>query len=398
MTSFRTGCEDVLRRNDRGRYTVPSPSLYPHQWAWDSAFIAIGWVHLDPERAWTEIDTLLSAQWPDGRIPHIVFHELGGDYFPTPEFWGTTRTSSITQPPLWATAVRRIVEVAGTPPDGLSARVARIDASHRFFHEARDPSGWGAVCVAHPWESGLDNCPAFDGPLSRVDVSHPPAFRRRDRDVVGDASVRPTDEQYVRFAVLVKEIAAAGFGLGSFAVYDPFVTACLVRAEDDLAALAERAGVASSAAERANRLRRGLVDHLWDEGLGRFVYVDARTAERIACDVIGGYAPLWAGVDGPIAARLREGLASRYGTRWPLPSTAPSDPAFDPRRYWRGPTWINVDWMLTEAVGPDLAARAVELVREGGMREYFHPETAEGLGARDFAWTAALALDLSSRA
>ncbi len=33
----------VLRANDRGRYTVPAGHLYPHQWAWDSAFATIGW-------------------------------------------------------------------------------------------------------------------------------------------------------------------------------------------------------------------------------------------------------------------------------------------------------------------------------------------------------------------
>ena len=25
-----------------GSYTVPSRTLYPHQWSWDSAFVAIG--------------------------------------------------------------------------------------------------------------------------------------------------------------------------------------------------------------------------------------------------------------------------------------------------------------------------------------------------------------------
>jgi hypothetical protein len=32
----------VLDANWRGRSTVPSRSLYPHQWSWDAAFIAIG--------------------------------------------------------------------------------------------------------------------------------------------------------------------------------------------------------------------------------------------------------------------------------------------------------------------------------------------------------------------
>jgi hypothetical protein len=43
--------EAVLRANDRGTYTIPAGDLYPHQWLWDSCFIAIGIRHYDVERA-----------------------------------------------------------------------------------------------------------------------------------------------------------------------------------------------------------------------------------------------------------------------------------------------------------------------------------------------------------
>ena len=37
----------VLRRNDRGSYTIPTRGLYPFQWNWDSGFTALGWGQLD---------------------------------------------------------------------------------------------------------------------------------------------------------------------------------------------------------------------------------------------------------------------------------------------------------------------------------------------------------------
>ena len=55
-------------------HTVPSRTLYPHQWSWDSAFIAVGLAHVRPDRAWRELRTLFAAQWADGRVPHIVFN------------------------------------------------------------------------------------------------------------------------------------------------------------------------------------------------------------------------------------------------------------------------------------------------------------------------------------
>ena len=65
--------EQVLEKNDRGLYTIPAHGLYPHQWLWDSCFIAIGQRHYDVERAKMEIMSLLRGQWANGMVPHIIF-------------------------------------------------------------------------------------------------------------------------------------------------------------------------------------------------------------------------------------------------------------------------------------------------------------------------------------
>src|SRR3712207_5228750 len=63
----------VLRRNGLKSWTKPAPSLYPHQWSWDSAFIALGLAHVDNRRATSELETLFASQWTTGKVPHIVF-------------------------------------------------------------------------------------------------------------------------------------------------------------------------------------------------------------------------------------------------------------------------------------------------------------------------------------
>src|SRR5438128_8366886 len=78
----------ILAANDRGGYCVPSAKLYPHQWNWDSAFIAIGWAWIDPRRAVSELTTLARGQWDDGLIPHIIFSDAG-HYEPGPVQWKT---------------------------------------------------------------------------------------------------------------------------------------------------------------------------------------------------------------------------------------------------------------------------------------------------------------------
>src|SRR5687767_1103787 len=99
--------EDVLTGNWKGLHTVPAKTLYPHQWSWDAAFIAVGLAHVAPQRAWQDLHSLFEAQWPDGRVPHIVFDPsvADRDYFPGPSFWKSPHgTTGIVQPPVHALA------------------------------------------------------------------------------------------------------------------------------------------------------------------------------------------------------------------------------------------------------------------------------------------------------
>ena len=112
----------LLRGNDLGAMTTAAPLLYPHMWSWDAAFVAVGLAPLSVERAVVELDTLLSAQWGNGMIPHIVFASGVDGYFPGPARWACSalaahaprsrHTSGITQPPVHAIAVQRILDNA----------------------------------------------------------------------------------------------------------------------------------------------------------------------------------------------------------------------------------------------------------------------------------------------
>lgn len=124
--SLKAQAKSILQENDRGGYTIPSGRLYPHQWAWDSGFTAIGWAHLDMDRACLELETLFHGQWPDGRVPHIRFHKPTPDYFPGPEVWGAGDSSSITNPPVWTLAAERLLEL-GAPPDRVKSRIPALE-------------------------------------------------------------------------------------------------------------------------------------------------------------------------------------------------------------------------------------------------------------------------------
>ena len=68
----------VLEKNWMGHATRASAGLYPHQWSWDSACIAIGYSGWDQERAQAELEWIFAGQWADGLLPHIRFAEDAG--------------------------------------------------------------------------------------------------------------------------------------------------------------------------------------------------------------------------------------------------------------------------------------------------------------------------------
>jgi glycogen debranching enzyme len=402
----------ILRRNDRGGYTVPTHGLYPYQWNWDSAFVALGFAEFDRDRAWTEIETLVSGQWDDGMIPHIIFHRQDPGYFPGPEIWGTGKTpptSGITQPPVLATIVRKLWEAEGADPrhPRLQRLYAACLASHRWFHRFRDPIGNGLVMVTHNWETGRDNSSEWDDALSRVDASGVGTYQRRDTGHV-DAAMRPTAAEYDRYVAILQFGRACGWDhriiadTGPFRVVDVGMSMELLRANRDLLVIAEALGDTGAVAELSERiaLSEAGTDWLWNDSVGAYCSRDATTGESSGLVTNASFLAFYAAV-GSAAQRGRLSAALERMTtsaNYLLPSLEAGSRAYDHQRYWRGPVWLVVSYMvamgLAEAGHGDWAERiradSARLIAASGFYESFSPETAAGSGGDDFSWTAAM--------
>jgi hypothetical protein len=415
MTETIEQARAILRRNDRGGYTVPTDRLYPFQWNWDSAFVAMGWATFDEARGFTEVERLLEGQWEDGLVPQIVFHAPSDDYFPGPSVWGVQHvppTSGITQPPVLASAVRRMLDHArdsAAAEERVAAIYPRLVASHRWWQQARDPAGGGLVSTLHPWETGMDNSPAWDVALARVPTTTTTPVQRRDTSHV-DASMRPRAEEYQRFIHLVDVFRDAGWqpdkmlAASPFRVADIATNSILLRAERDLLVLARRFGGPGDAAEIAGRADRmqDAIGRLWNARAGLFQSLDQVSGAPIEVATSAGLLPLYAGaVD---AARTQEMVATlrRWAAmvRYLVPSTAPDETCFDALRYWRGPIWAVVNWMIAEGlaesgeagVANEVRNATRELIAAAGFSEYFDPRDGRGIGGANFSWTAAIYL------
>lgn len=424
---------EILRANDTGTSIKAAPSLYPHQWSWDAALISIGLAHIDLERAVAELRHLFRGQWRNGMIPHIQYNPNvdRNAYFPDAHRWASqmispdsprrVETSGIAQPPVHAIAVRLICDLA----DEEQAREIAQEFYqpllewHRYLMSARDPENSGLITIVHPWESGMDNSPRWDAALARIDVpKHDlPPYTRRDLAHVSDASQRPTDADYDRYLWIVEVLKRGQYRVEAiydhlpFRVKDVFFSALLVNANESLIRIGTLAGAdvedLDILEEWILRGRRGLAGN-WDDDLRRSYDTDLVSGERIEVETIAMLAPIMAGMVSPavrMAAKqiwYSDRMINAQGMRWPLPpTTSVTAESFNPTRYWRGPVWPVINWLLWYAwdrIGEfDIAAElrnfALAQIQESGFYEYMHPFSGEGLGSDNQSWTAAATLD-----
>jgi hypothetical protein len=292
-------------------------------------------------------------------------------------------------------------------------------AWHRYLASARDPDGAGLLSIYHPWDSGTDNSPRWDAPFTRLEVGEIAPYVRHDLKHVADPAERPTSDEYDRYLWLVQLLRANGYDDAAahrdhpFLVKDALMSAIFASANAELARLAEAlhrpiaeidelrayAGRASNAVLRA---REPMM-----EGLA--LDWDVRAGAPIRVQTCAGLAPLLLPDVPPAVTALLKlafgpGFAGAPGFLVPaIPSTSPGTFGFQPRAYWRGPTWPVMNWLVWWSLrrnglaGPARGLRAANLDLlarpEAQFAEYFEPYTGEPLGSLEQSWTAAVALD-----
>jgi hypothetical protein len=355
-------------------YTRPSPERYRWQWYWDSCFSAIMWRRFDRERSRRELETLLAAAREDGFIGHTIFwgspvHGVRRLYYNVVE--ERDRATSTIQPPMLAWAWGATV--------GDPALEPRVVAHHEWMRRERDLEGDGLLWLLQPDESGLDASPQFD-----------PIWGHRAQGLPGFLELVHRNRR-LRFEI--SAVRAAG---------GPLVCEVATNVLHGLSQLA--LGRPSTTA--------ALVARLYDERQGLFIpEAWPRCRERIPV-TWSALAPL-ALPDLPdeIGRRLVEEhlLSARFWTPVAAPSVATDEPSFSLRehsfglrRYWRGPTWVNSAWLLWLGLrrlgyaepAETLARGICGAVLGGGLREFYDPFDAHGMGAQQFAWSS-LALELA---
>lgn len=423
--------ERILKLNWKDGFTIPTKKLYPFQWNWDSGFTSIGLSYFDLNFAIREIQSLFSGQWDNGMLPHIIFHsENEKTYFPNYDFWDCNvnpgapqkpKSSGITQPAVHGFVLEKLLDKF--PDDEnliyfIKVIFPKVVKSHRFFYTYRDPEREGLTFIFHPWESGRDNSPLWDKSLDRIiiDENDLPQYTRRDTSIAA-ADERPTSYQYDRYVYLLqlgKKYQYDEIGIfeeSPFLVQDTLMNAVLIKSNQSLIRIGKRFGFdVGELEEWQQQSRPRFNEKLWNPELRTYTPFDLREGQQIAYKEIGGFVALYAEIPNVHQAEeLNNYLWSLHKRGFYLcPSFDVDSPLFDSKRYWRGPIWPQMNWMIyqglkvngflktAEVVKSDL----IELVNKLGYYEYFESQKSlaehliTGYGGADFSWTAACTIDL----
>lgn len=303
-----------------GRLTrrFSTPDRWPHRamWLWDSAFHAIGMRHVDIELARDILRVVLEAQHDSGFVPHCI----------TPE----GSVSENTQPPVLALATHLLQETS-PDRDWLAQMYPLLSGYVRWDLDNRDSDGTGLVewriegdPNCRSGESGMDNSPRFDN-ATQLDATDFNAFVAHECEL--------------------------------------------------LAQFAEQLGKSDEAARWRREHRRlcELIDsRLWNDRLGFYVDYDVDKGAQSPALASAGFMPLVCGAPSPErATRLAQALTdpTMFGAPLPIPSIAVRDTEHYQKDMWRGPVWVNINWLAArgfERYGMD---REAAMLRKKTMAE-----------------------------
>lgn len=331
--------------------TVPSKVHYVGAWQWDNAFHALAYRHVNPALAQDQIRLMLDHQLPNGMIPDAVYDDAAITHIEIPI------AAAVTKPPVSAWAAMKIF-AQHQDIQFLRDIYEPLVRWNSWWFGLNDDDNDGIVQYSHPFSSGLDDSPLWD---------------------YGMPVEAPDLNTYLQ--TQMKALSEMAHLLG-------------LRAEAEMWS------------RKAHALTQRMIEHFWDERAGLFQYQHQH--QPIAVKTPFNLLPLWTGeLPTPMVDRLLAHLRSpALWGEYPLATVARDDPHYNANQMWRGPVWINVNYLFVEALQrvnqPALARKLAEetlalVLKQNDIYEYYNPDTGAPppKAAPIFGWSAALFIDLA---
>lgn len=401
MLSFEQKVVNLFKQNRRQTgghtYTVPSPDNYPYQWLWDSCFHAIVLSYFDLSAAKEELLSLVSKQFKNGLLPHMIYWEKAKPFgrLLTDIDWGKIGTSTITQPPIIADAVLKIFE-QDQDLEFLKVIFPKLKTFYNYLLSQRDSRGNHLIGIINPDESGEDNSPRFDIPLKLPVIQTEKQNLNQRLKLVEENKLCQFDApKCMKNFFWVKDLPFNCFMVKNLLSLSQLAN--LLGSKQDVVFFRNQAGL----------IKQAMKKYMFEDGLYWSVYQPENLGEYKKIKILTWaiFVPLYAKMLTQEEANflVDEHLLNKkeFWTKFPVPTVSLDEPSFDPNGYWRGPTWISINWFIFQGllnygfldIAKEIYKTSKYLVDQAGFREQFNPQTGQGLGAKNFTW-GTLVLDM----
>ncbi len=302
------------------RWTTPDRWPHKDMWLWDTAFHAIGWRHVDPQLAMDMIDAMFDLQREDGFLTYRG--TPSGPYFHLGDL--------TTQPPVLALAVKLVHDITNDQ-NWIISVYPKLCAYLEWNMANRDLDKGGLLewfieedVHCRCGESGMDNSPRFDTatPLDAVDFN---AYMANEYQIIAGiaAELGHTDE-------------------------------------------------AQKWEQRSSDICHLIETKLWSEDQQFYFDYDPATSKQITAMASSGFLPLLCGAPSQAHARaLKDSLEdpTRFCSTFPVPSIAISDTEHYEKDMWRGPAWINLNWLISKGFARYELNSCAEHIRKATISE-----------------------------
>jgi putative isomerase len=336
---------------------TPSKIHYVGVWQWDAYFHALAYRHVEMNLAKDQLRIVLDHQRRDGMIPDAIHDEGTVTRLTFPV------EADVTKPPLLGWAAWKLYEI-DHDVEFLNEVYEPIVRWNNWWFEKNDVDGNGLCEYHHPFSSGLDDSPLWDDGVP---------------------------------------------------VESPDLNTYLYLQQEALSRMARVIGNEAEAeqwAQRAEAQTARMLRWMWDEEAGLFWAKRPRHDARVNVRTPFSLFPLLTGrLPARVTRRLVEHLIDEheFWSRYPLPTVALNDPKFDPLTMWRGPTWVNVNYLMIEGLqrtsyidlARELRRRTLDLIcLHDDIYEYYQPQTGAvpPKAASIFGWSSAVFIDLAIQA
>jgi hypothetical protein len=368
-SGFSSEVRAVMDQNwvEECSFTAPNRTTYPWMWLWDSSFHSIVYATLGDERAMREARSIFRWQTTDGMVPHMGYQsdEAFGKLS-----WSGSGGSVITQPPMYGHMLR----VLHSYGFDVSSLLSNATAGIRFLLDRRRlPSG--LIGIVHPWESGTDNSPRWDGWCG--DGANSRQWRQKKSRMVGTLDV---NSQGTALSNPLFEVAPASFN--ALVAFNALELSHLTHDQD----------MQSDAMELSK-----ILDQCFVPELNTWADSDAEGSFTSSVRTLDALLPA---LVSPNTGRVREilgQLADRdaFGADYGPTGVDKREVSFDPDAYWRGGAWPQLTYLLFIAAQRAEVSDVEEWLRsvartaalKSKFAEFYNATTGAGRGAVPQSWS-----------